>query len=73
VEKLANEDGIWIYFECENLDQQVQEFITKGLVFEELPIDQVWLWREARLRDLDDNLIIFYSAGANRLNPPWKI
>ena len=73
VEKLSNIEGIWIYFECENLDQQVQELISKGVIFEELPIDQVWLWREARLRDLDNNLIILYSAGENRLNPPWKI
>ena len=70
---MSNEDGIWIYFECDNLDMQVQELISKGVIFEELPIDQVWLWREARLRDLDDNLIILYSAGENRLNPPWKI
>jgi len=73
VEKLSNIDGIWIYFECENLDQQVKELITKGVIFEELPVDQVWLWREARLRDLDNNLIILYCAGDNRLNPPWKI
>ena len=73
VDKLPNEDGVWIYFECDNLDQQVQDLISKGIVFEELPINQVWLWREARLRDLDNNLIILYFAGENRLNPPWKI
>ncbi|MGB1217601.1 MAG: VOC family protein, partial [Saprospiraceae bacterium] len=45
----------------------------KGIQFEEMPDDKPWLWREARLRDLDGNLLILFHAGKNRINPPWKI
>jgi hypothetical protein len=42
-------------------------------VFEHGPIDQSWLWREARLRDPDGHVICLFSAGENRINPPWKL
>jgi catechol 2,3-dioxygenase-like lactoylglutathione lyase family enzyme len=73
VTELPKGDGIWIYFENDNLDNYVEELINKGFQFEELPNDKPWLWREARLKDLDNNQIILYFAGENRLNPPWKI
>lgn len=73
VEKLPNGDGTWVYFEIDNLDDFVNQLIDKGFHFEELPNDKPWLWREARLTDLDNNQIIFYFAGKNRLNPPWKV
>jgi len=68
-----NNDGIWIYFEVENLDETVEQLMQKGFEFEELPNDKRWLWREARLKDLDNNQLILYYAGENRKNPPWKI
>ncbi len=67
-----NENGTWIYFETEELDKKVNDLIANGFVFEEMPKDQPWLWREARLRDLDNNVLILYFAGENRLNPPWR-
>ncbi|MCF8254477.1 MAG: VOC family protein [Bacteroidia bacterium] len=73
VEQLPKGEGIWVYFECENLDEQVEKLINKGIVFEEMPSDKNWLWREARLKDPDNNQIILYFAGHNRLNPPWRI
>lgn len=73
VAKLPIGEGIWIYFELNNLDDKVSELQQKGFVFEEFPTNQPWLWREARLKDLDNNQIILYFAGDNRLNPPWKI
>jgi catechol 2,3-dioxygenase-like lactoylglutathione lyase family enzyme len=73
VEKLPSGEGIWIYFELQNLDEFVNELIGKGIEFEELPCDKPWLWREARLKDLDNNQIILYFAGVNRKNPPWKV
>jgi catechol 2,3-dioxygenase-like lactoylglutathione lyase family enzyme len=73
VDKLPEGDGIWVYFENENLDEQVKELQASGIVFEELPSDKPWLWREARLKDLDRNQIILYYAGVNRVNPPWRI
>jgi catechol 2,3-dioxygenase-like lactoylglutathione lyase family enzyme len=73
VEKLPSGEGIWIYFETRDLNQLVSEFQLKGFVFEELPEDKPWLWKEARLKDLDNNQIIIYHAGKNRINPPWRI
>jgi len=43
------------------------------MIFEELPTDKGWLWREARLKDPDNNQLILFYAGDNRKNPPWKI
>lgn len=72
VNLLPKGDGIWIYFEIDNLDEYVSELQQKGIQFEELPNNKTWLWREARLKDLDNNQLILYFAGENRLNPPWK-
>lgn len=73
VDELPKGDGIHIYFECEDLDDRVQTLIDKGINFEELPKDQRWLWREARLRDLDNNQIILFFGGQQRKNPPWRL
>jgi len=73
VQVVPNESYIWIYFEVEELDKYVAQLIEKGIRFEDLPNDKSWLWRESRLKDLDNNQIIIYSAGHNRKNPPWKI
>ena len=72
-DNLLNENGIHIYFECKNLDETVNELKGKGILFDEDPVDQEWLWREAKLRDLDGNYIVLYYGGENRLNPPWRI
>ena len=73
VDSLPTGEGIWVYFETERLDARVAEFQKEGLQFEELPEDKRWLWREARLRDPDGNLLILYHAGRNRKEPPWRI
>lgn len=73
VKTLPQGDGIYIYFECENLDGYVNELLEKGIELEELPNNKSWLWREARLKDLDNNQLILYFGGENRLNPPWRI
>ena len=65
--------GIAVYFEVKNLDSHVQRLIDKGIEFDELPNDKSWLWREARLKDPDNNQIILYFAGNNRKYPPWRI
>ncbi len=66
-------EGIVVYFECDNLDQKVIDLQARGIKFQHPPADQNWLWREARLLDPDNNLLILYHAGKNRKNPPWKI
>jgi len=73
VEELPNGGGIYVYFETESLDEEVLRLKEGGIEFEQEPIDQRWLWREARLKDPDKNQIILYVAGDNRKNPPWRI
>ena len=62
-----------VYFECDDLDATVARLETSGLHFEHPPVDQPWLWREARLSDPDGNSLCLFSAGENRLNPPWRL
>jgi catechol 2,3-dioxygenase-like lactoylglutathione lyase family enzyme len=72
-DKAADPIGTWIYFEVSDLDNFVKKLSGKGIVFEESPTDKPWLWREARLKDPDNNQLILYFAGDNRKNPPWRI
>lgn len=72
-DKLPTGHGISVYFECENLDEKVEDLIQKGVQFDELPNDKSWLWREAYLKDPDGNQLILFFAGENRLCPPWRI
>jgi catechol 2,3-dioxygenase-like lactoylglutathione lyase family enzyme len=62
-----------VYFECDDLDEKVGALQASGLVFDSPPADQSWGWREARLRDPDGNPICLFHAGANRIDPPWKV
>ena len=73
VEELPIGEGIHVYFECSNLDQIVKELVEKGLDFIQMPQDERWLWREAKLKDPDANVLILYYAADNRLNPPWRL
>lgn len=73
VDELPKGQGVIVYFEDNNLDNTVNELIKKGIEIDELPNDKSWLWREARLKDLDGNQLIIYYAGENRLSPPWRI
>ncbi len=66
-------NGAVIYFEHEDLDHWVSELVDKGIVFEQLPTDMRYLWREAILHDPSGNKIKLYYAGENRLNPPWRV
>jgi hydroxymethylpyrimidine/phosphomethylpyrimidine kinase len=62
-----------IYFECDDLDERVEQLARGGINFEHGPRNQPWMWREARLRDPDGNIIFFYKAGETRRFPPWRI
>ena len=61
-----------------SLDKKVNEKIKKKLesiLKLEKRIkakNEKWLWREARLKVIDGNQLIFFYAGQNRLNPPWR-
>ena len=65
-----------IYLECDSaaaLNQKVKALKATGIVFETMPTDQRWLWREAWLPDPAGNKVCLYYAGENRLNPPWRV
>ena len=62
-----------VYFECDDLDQRVEQLARSGIVFEHGPRNQPWMWREARLRDPAGNIIFLYKAGETRRFPPWRL
>jgi predicted enzyme related to lactoylglutathione lyase len=62
-----------VYFECADLDATVERLVAGGVAFDQLPADQPWLWREARLRDPAGNRLCLYWAGPNRRHPPWRV
>lgn len=66
-------NGSVIYFEDEHLDERVAELTAKGFLFDQLPVDMDYLWREASLHDPSGNKIKLYWAGEYRLNPPWRV
>lgn len=73
VDAPRNGEGPVVYFELDDLDERCAELRAAGLAFEHDPVDQSWLWREARLRDPYGNLIVLYFAGENRADPPWRV
>ena len=62
-----------VYLECDDLDERVEQLARNGLAFEHGPRNQPWMWREARLRDPDGNIIFLYKAGEARRFPPWRM
>jgi catechol 2,3-dioxygenase-like lactoylglutathione lyase family enzyme len=73
VDDVPEHSGVVVYFECEQLDEQVRALEAKGYVFLKQPADERWLWREARLNDPSGNVLCLYRAGENRKNPPWRM
>lgn len=65
--------SIVLYFECEDLDAEVERLKSLGLTFDEDPSDRPWLWRQAYLKDPNGNDICLFRAGENRKNPPWRV
>ncbi len=72
-ENISQCSNIVLYFECENLDEEVERLKNLGLKFEQEPKIQDWLWREAYLKDPTGNKICLFYAGENRQNPPWRV
>lgn len=62
-----------LYFESKRLDAWVSELASQGFAFEQLPQDESWGWREARLLDPAGNIVCLYKAGENRRYPAWRI
>jgi hydroxymethylpyrimidine/phosphomethylpyrimidine kinase len=62
-----------VYFESKRLDAWVGELLSLGYLFDQMPQDESWGWREARLLDPAGNIVCLYSAGENRRYPAWRI
>ena len=73
VDELPKGEGVYVYFESDRLDAWVSDLQHAGMVFDLLPTDQPWLWREARLKDPEGNQLVLFHAEPNRKDPPWKV
>ena len=69
----TGDTGVVVYFECADLDARVDALLAAGFEFSQLPTDQRWLWREARLIDPSGNVLCLFWAGDNRKCPPWRV
>jgi hydroxymethylpyrimidine/phosphomethylpyrimidine kinase len=65
--------GVVTYLECADLDARVAKLASQGLVIDQMPQDETWGWREARLTDPAGNVLCLYFGGENRRYPPWRI
>ena len=61
------------YLESGALDAWVAYLARRGVQFEQMPKDEDWGWREARLSDPAGNRLCLYQAGEYRRYPPWRI
>ncbi|MGB7070121.1 MAG: VOC family protein [Pyrinomonadaceae bacterium] len=66
-------NNIVLFFECSDLDKEVERLKSLGLDFDEDPSDRDWLWRQAYLKDPNGNKICLFYAGENRKYPPWRV
>jgi catechol 2,3-dioxygenase-like lactoylglutathione lyase family enzyme len=62
-----------VYFETPEVDAEVQRLQAAGFEFTQLPRDERWLWREARLNDPGGNVLCLFWAGEARKHPPWRL
>ncbi len=72
-DEAESSNQIVLYFECKDLDGEVERLKSLGLKFDEDPTDRPWLWRQAFLKDPNGNKICLFHAGDNRKNPPWRV
>lgn len=65
--------GATTYLESGALDAWVAYLARRGVRFEQMPQDEEWGWREARLSDPAGNRLCLYQAGEYRRYPPWRM
>ncbi|KTE08936.1 bifunctional hydroxymethylpyrimidine kinase/phosphomethylpyrimidine kinase [Sphingopyxis sp. H115] len=65
--------GTTTYLESGALDAWVAYLARRGLRFDQMPKDEEWGWREARLTDPAGNRLCLYQAAEYRRYPPWRI
>lgn len=66
-------DGAAVYLESGALDTWIAYLARRGVRFDQMPRDEQWGWREARLSDPAGNRLCLYQAGEYRRYPPWRI
>lgn len=65
--------GATAYLESGALDAWVAYLARRGVRFDQMPKDEEWGWREARLADPAGNRLCLYQAAEYRRYPPWRI
>ena len=65
--------GATTYLESGALDAWVAYLARRGVRFDQMPKDEDWGWREARLTDPAGNRLCLYQAGEYRRYPPWRV
>lgn len=65
--------GATVYLESGALDAWVAYLARQSVVFDRMPQDEEWGWREARLTDPAGNRLCLYQATEYRRFPPWRI
>ena len=65
--------GATLFLESGALDAWVSWSMRHGIRFDQMPQDETWGWREARLTDPAGNRLCFYQAGEYRRFPPWRM
>ena len=65
--------GATAYLESGALDAWVAYLARRGVRFEQMPKDEDWGWREARLADPAGNRLCLHQAAEYRRYPPWRI
>ncbi len=62
-----------IFLECEDVDATCRWLSASGISLRREAADMPYLWREAWLADPDGHDVRLFSAGPNRLAPPWTL
>ena len=62
-----------VYFEVNDVQQQVAKLAAKGINAVLGPATRPWRWIEARYEDPSGNVLCIYSAGKDRRFPPWRL
>lgn len=55
------------------LDARVETLRAAGIAIAEGPVNRTWLWRDAHIHDPDGHVLLFFYAGENKLDPPWRV
>ena len=55
------------------MEDRYGDLARRGVRFDQMPKDEDWGWREARLSDPAGNRLCLYQAAEYRRYPPWRI